>query len=304
MGNTFTGETKELLCRTSLDKACDIRAEAYGFLLFATAFSHREIRHITESKMLARRVQLLFGKAFGLGVEMKRAAVNGKYVLLLEDRAQIGKVMGAFGLEQNRSALQINRALLEEECCRNAFLRGVFLASGTVAEPTRRYHLEIVTPHQTLCSEMTSLLLDMSLEPKQTERGAYNVLYFKQSERIEDFLTRIGAPGPAMQVMNAKVEKEVRNQINRQVNCEAANISKTSAASVVHCEAIRKLERSGELEKLPDELRHTAQLRMEHPEMSLANLASLFDPPLNRASLNYRLKRLVTLSETVQREEE
>jgi len=136
------------------------------------------------------------------------------------------------------------------------------------------------------------------LEPKVTTRKANYVIYFKFSERIENFLTRIGAPNCALQIMTAKVEKEVRNQINRQVNCEAANISKTVSAAGTQLDAINVLKDT--LPTLPVELQAVATARLQYPDYSLTALAETFDPPLRRATLNYRLQRLISLAQEKQ----
>jgi len=247
---SFTALVKEQLCRLPLEKTCDTLAETYGLLLFATAFNSGEIRHMTEQPAIAKRIPLLFRQALGLRISPRDLpdSTSKKYVFQLEDSQKISRVFDAFGLDATRStAMRLNRAVLEEDCCRCAFLRGAFLAGGSVADPSRRYHLELVTPHLNLSREIMALLQEMDLEPKVTTRKANYVIYFKFSERIENFLTRIGAPNCALQIMTAKVEKEVRNQINRQVNCEAANISKTVSAAGTQLDAINVLKIGGEV---------------------------------------------------------
>ena len=144
---------------------------------------------------------------------------------------------------------------------------------------------------------MLALMREMGLEPKAAQRKGNSVVYFKQSDRIEDLLTSIGAPLSAMEVMNAKLEKDLRGSVNRRVNCDAANLDKAVEAAQVQLEAIRSLEQSGQLEGLPDKLRETARLRLEHPEDTLAELAALCDPPATKSALNHRLRKLVELGQ-------
>ncbi|MBE6928921.1 MAG: DNA-binding protein WhiA [Ruminococcaceae bacterium] len=301
---SFTATVKEQICRIPLDKRCDTLAEVYGFLMFATAFHSTEIRHMTEQNAIARRIQQLFRQAFGIRI-MPRNDTNinaKKLVFQIEDTDEIRRIFNTFGLEPERSSsMRLNRAVLEEDCCRCAFLRGAFLASGSVADPSKRYHLELVTPHLNLSREFMSLLQEMELEPKVTTRKANYVIYFKFSERIENFLTLIGASNCALQIMAAKVEKEVRNQINRQVNCEAANISKTVSAAGAQIDAIRSLENV--LPELSEELQIVARARLEYPDYSLTALAETFDPPMRRATLNYRLQRLISIANEKQNPE-
>jgi hypothetical protein len=192
-------------------------------------------------------------------------------------------------------ALHINFAMLEENCCRAAFLRGTFLAGGSVTDPRKGYHLELATSHQSVSREMLALMREMELEPKDAQRKGNSVIYFKQSDRIEEFLTVIGAPLSAMEIMNAKLEKDLRGSVNRRVNCDAANLDKTVEAAMTQVEAIRRLEERGGLSLLPDKLRETACLRLSHPEDTLSQLAQRCDPPITKSTLNHRLRKLVEL---------
>ena len=192
-------------------------------------------------------------------------------------------------------AHHINFAVLEEPCCRLSFLRGAFLAGGSVTAPEKGYHLELSTSHLGVSRELPALMQECGFAPKQTVRKGYYISYFKQSGAIEDFLTAVGAPLAAMGIMNAKVEKTLRGGVNRRVNCDAANLDKAVEASQAQLEAIRRLERRGELDKLPDKLAEAARLRREHPEDTLAQLAQLCDPPATKSALNHRLRRLVEL---------
>ena len=200
-----------------------------------------------------------------------------------------------FSPEQNL-ALHINFGLLEEECCRASFLRGAFLAGGSVTAPLKRYHLELATPHLQAGREVEALLRDMSYEPKNVQRQGNGVTYFKQSDHIEELLTRIGAPAAAMEVMAAKVEKEMRNTVNRRVNCDAANVDKAVAASREQVEALTRLTDAGIVATLPVKLQEVAVARLLQPELSLSELAETFDPPLTKSCLNHRMRKLMELA--------
>ncbi|MDO4270761.1 MAG: DNA-binding protein WhiA [Eubacteriales bacterium] len=283
---------KNELCRVSMQRVCCTRAEAYGALLHASVFSHREIRLSTENAAIARRLQALLQRAFFISCEPYRT--GRKTQLALSDGEQIGRVFDALGYDRkSHVTYHLNRNVLEEDCCIAAFLRGVFLMAGTVAGPDKKSHLEIKTSHQSLTGEETSLLLDLGLSPKTMRRGSAHVLYFKDSAGIEDLLTRIGAPHAAMELMEAKVEKNIRNTINRQVNCETANLVKAADASARQVAAIRAaLDGRGE-NAFPENLRETVQLRLAYPTDSLAELAARFDPPLSKPGLSHRLKKII-----------
>ncbi len=165
---------------------------------------------------------------------------------------------------------------------------------GSVTDPAKRYHLELATDHYNVSRETYSLLLEMGFEPKELRRKGNFVIYFKQSAAIEDFLTTIGAPLSAMELMSLKVEKDMRNAINRKVNCDTANVSKTVDAALLQIEAIEKLSADAGLGSLPEKLRETAVLRLENPELSLNELAEL--SALTKSCLNHRLRKLVELA--------
>ena len=227
---SFSTEVKNELCRVSMQRACCTRAEVYGALLHASVFSHKEIRLSAENMTVVRRLQALLQRAFFVECEPQKA--GRKQQLVLTEPAQIGRVFDALGYDcKSHITYHINRNLLEEDCCIASFLRGAFLMGGTVAGPDKKSHLELKTTHQSLSGEETSLMLDLGLSPKQARRGSAYLLYFKDGASAEDFLTRIGAPHAAMELMQAKVEKNLRNTINRQVNCETANMMKAADAS-------------------------------------------------------------------------
>ena len=288
---SFSTEVKNELCRVSMQRACCTRAEAYGALLHATVFSHREIRLSTENAVVARRLQALLQRAFFVVCEPQRQ--GRKYQIVLEQPTQIGRIFDVLGYDRkSHITYHLNRNELEEECCLASFLRGAFLMAGTVAGPDKKSHLELKSGHQSLAGEETSLLLDFGLSPKLAHRGGTCLLYFKDGASVEDFLTRIGAPHAAMALMEAKVEKNLRNTINRQVNCETANLVKTADAAARQIAAIRAvLDTRGE-EAFPENLRETVHLRLAYPTDTLAELAQRFDPPISKPGLSHRLKKI------------
>ena len=171
------------------------------------------------------------------------------------------------------------------------------MAGGSVTDPTKGYHLELTTTHRSVARELSTLLREENFDPKEVQRGANHMTYFKQSEAIADFLTVIGAPLAAMELMNAKAEKDLRGGVNRRVNCDAANLDKAVEAAQSQIKAIRSLlERTG-LEDLPPKLSEAARLRLDNPDLTLTELAALCDPPITKSSLSHRLKKLAELAE-------
>ncbi|MPM53879.1 putative sporulation transcription regulator WhiA [bioreactor metagenome] len=296
---SFSGDTKRELCRDKISRRCCARAEAYGVLLFCNSFSPREIKIITESSAFAERLALLFPKAFHVSLDQgpAREGSAGKQTLAVSEPAKLAAIWEAFGYDSRRSlSHHINFAVLEEPCCRASFLRGAFLAGGSVTDPEKNYHLELVTSHYSVSRELTALLQEMELASKSTTRKSNYITYFKQSEHIEEFLTLMGAPLAAMKMMNAKVEKNLRGSINRRVNCDAANMDKVVDAAQEQIAAIRLLEETVGLDSLSDKLREAAGLRIEYPELTLTQIAELCDPPVTKSCLNHRLRKLVELS--------
>lgn len=294
---SFCSKAKAELCKIPISKTCCAVAESYGVLLFCNTFSPTSIRIVTESRDLAQRLPKLFQKAFSLKFDQTPETEQGKQIFSMDDPRKIHRIYDVFGLEAATTvALQVNLGILEEDCCRVAFLRGAFMAGGSVTDPEKRYHLELATSHLRVSREVKHLMEEVGFAPKCVTRAGSHVLYFKQSDQIEDFLTTLGAPVCAMGIMEAKVEKDLRNGVNRRVNCETANLSKAVDAAQEQLAAIRRLKERGLYEELPQKLKETAQLRQDHPEATLLELSQMQDPPVSKSAINHRMRKLMELS--------
>ena len=292
---SFAFKAKSEMCRTQLSRQCCARAEAYGVLLYCSTFTPSEVRIITENPEFAGRLPKLFHKAFSLKFDqLPEHDGRGKLIFRITDRDKLARVINTLGYDpQQIMALHVNFGLLEEDCCRTAFLRGAFLAGGSVTDPEKRYHLELATSHMQASREVSTLLEEMGFLPRSVQRGADSLIYFKQSEHIEDLLTKIGAPAAAMDIMTAKVDKEIRNGANRAMNCDMANVNKTLDAAQEQVAAIEKLRGSPRWKRLPEKLPQTAALRLEYPELSLTQLAERCDPPVTKSCINHRMRKLM-----------
>lgn len=290
---SFSSETKDELCRVPLSRPCCALAEAYGVLLYCHTFDRREIRIITAGDSFAQRLPKLMKRAFSLGFDvLPPEGAAGKRTFLITDPDKIYTILSAYGQESSLSP-HVNFGVLESDCCRSSFLRGAFLAGGSVTDPDKRYHLEFFTGHNAVSREVYALMLEMGLSPRDSSRSGGAVTYFKQSEAIEDVLTTMGAPLAAMGVMQSKMQKDMRNAVNRRVNCDSANADRIVAASREQLEVIQKLEREYGLFNLPEQLQETAMLRIANPEASLSDLARLADPPVSKSAMNHRMKKLL-----------
>ena len=229
MAVSFSSSAKAEVCRILPQKHCCALAQCFGILLYANSFGADGIKIITESREFAYILPKLFKKAFDLSFDSYPSlAAPGKLVFQIWDGDKIGEIMASFGFDmEDTLSLHVNLPVVEEDCCKAAFLRGAFLAGGSVTDPGKGYHMEISTTHQSVARETDALMRDtMAFPPKTAKRGGGQVLYLKQSEQISDFLTYLGAPVAAMGIMEARLEKELNNKVNRRCNCDDANTSK------------------------------------------------------------------------------
>ena len=299
MTASFSAGVKAEICRSFPQKHCCIQAECFGILLFCNSFGADGIRIITESREFAYMLAKLFKRGFDVDFDsFPSLAAPGKLAFPIFDWEKIARIMSAFGFDpKDTLSLHVNLPVLEDECCKAAFLRGAFLAGGSVTDPAKGYHLEITTVHGSVARETYTLMEDaMGFYPKAASRGATQVLYLKQSDRISDFLAYLGAPIASMGIMEAKLEKELNNKVNRRCNCDDANTSKVVEAAQEQLSAIRILRDRGQLENLPVKLQQAAAAREENPESSLTELAGMMEPPITKPAMNHRLKKLVELS--------
>ena len=184
----------------------------------------------------------------------------------------------------------------EKQCCKKAYLRGWFLAAGTVTDPEGQYDLEMVFKEKDRADAIASLLKEYDIEPGESKRKDTYVLYIKEGQKVVDFLGIVGAHSSLMKFENARIVKEVRGRVNRRVNCETANIKKTISASARQIKDIEYLEQNGILDSLPEGLKKVAQARLANPDVSLAELGELIDPPVGKSGVNHRLRKLCEIA--------
>ena len=302
MASSFSAGAKAELCKNFPQKPCCALAECFGILLFCNSFGSDGIRIITESREFSQRLPKLFRKAFGVTFDLQpEEGSSGKQNFQITDPAKIGFIMDSYGFDPNGTvSLHINLPIVEDDCCKMAFLRGAFLAGGSVTDPGKAYHLEFTTVHHRVAREAYALMQDvLSFYPKTASRGGGQVLYLKQSDQISDCLAYLGASVAAMGIIEAKLEKELNNKVNRRCNCDEANTSKVVVAAQEQLAAIRTLRERGILEQLPAKLLQAAAAREENPEFSLTELAAIMEPPITKPAMNHRLKKLVQLAQEV-----
>ncbi len=189
---------------------------------------------------------------------------------------------------------------LKKDCCVRAYLRGAFLAAGTVSDPAKSYHFEITCPGEEEAVYLISLLERCGVEAKEMERKGAPVIYIKEGGQIRDILTMMGAPVSMMDFENARILKGMRGNVNRRVNCETSNINKAVAAGVRQVRAIRALADSGELYTLSDSLQDMARARLDNPDATLEELGQMMNPPVSKSGVNHRLRKLCSLAEQME----
>ena len=296
---SFSGSAKAEVCKEYPQSGCCALAECFGILLFCNSFSEDCIKIITESQDFARLLPKLFRKAFGLSFDScPEEGGTGKQVFAIRSKEKITKIMESFGFSpEDTLSLHINLPVVEEDCCKASFLRGAFLTGGSVTSPAKSYHMELASTHQSVVRECDALIRDtLGFSPKTASRAGGKVLYLKQSDLISDFLTYLGAPVAAMGIMEAKLEKELNNTVNRCCNCDDANTSKVVEAAQEQLAAIRVLREKEMVEALPGKLQAALKAREENPEATLTELAAMMEPPITKPAMNHRLKRIVEIA--------
>lgn len=298
---SFSADVKKELAGVLPDKPCCRAAQAYGMLEFGHAFSGREISLQTEQEAVADLYSQLVAEVCGIqsparSTLRRRSLLQCCSVEHPEDRR---RVLERFGHSVGDVSVRLNRANIDCDGCARALLRGAFLSGGAVTDPNRDYHLEFSVPHYNLSRDLLALLGEMEIPVKVVSRNGTYVVYLKESERIEDCLTFLGAPRAALEMMNVKVFKSIRNKTNRRINCENANIDKTVAASGVQTDALLRIEATCGLSALPEDLQELARLRLDNPDMSLRDLGATMNPPLSRSGVNHRLQRILAFAKAL-----
>jgi len=309
---SFALQVKNELARSPFTKRCCSLAEIKAFMQVNGSLeigkNSRRILIPTEYASVARRLFMLLKHVFQvtpgvLTCRKNRLQKKNSFLIQVsreDDVSQILKELDFFPACRKTGATEFEvkgqPKGLKNVCCRRAFLRGVFLAGGSLTNPEREYHMEMVVPYESYAKEIARLLRFFGLEIRYFQRKGDFVLYLKGGEKIGDFLRIIAAHSGLLNFENIRVVKGVRNQINRLVNCETANLTKTIFASQDQIQNIRLIQETIGLENIPSSLREVAQLRLCYPEATLKELGDLAEPSLSKSSINHRFRRLNDLA--------
>jgi DNA-binding protein WhiA len=189
--------------------------------------------------------------------------------------------------------------VLAKNCCQRAYVRGAFLSHGSVTNPERTYHLEIFTEKSEVAERVLLTINSLGLSARMTGRKGDLVVYLKDGDQIVTLLNLMGAHKALLHVENVRIVKDMRNQVNRLVNCETANVDKTIKAAVAQIEAVEKIQKHMDLSELPPKMAEIARLRVENPYASLKELGEMAEPPISKSGVSYRIQQLINMSKSL-----
>ena len=257
------------------------------------ARQHSKAQHCQIAELAAMIMQE------GLAFETENPILLEKYALLMKRAFDVDVKEPINNEDCQRIIEAIQSLYLEKTCCKRAFIRGAFLASGSMTDPNKSYHFEIVcrTPEQ--AARLQELMREFETDPKIIERKHYYVVYLKEGSQIVDMLNVMEAYVSLMNLENVRILKEMRNSVNRQVNCETANISKTVNAAVKQIADIELIRDTDGLDSLPAPLREVAKIRLEYPEAPLKDLGKYMDPPVGKSGINHRLRKIAAAADAI-----
>ena len=308
---SFSGNVKEELIRC-VDSARHCRiAEIAAILVFDGEIVKKpgqgaDLRVSSENESILRKYFTLLEKTFTINgevsIDKRIVRKNNRFTIDVEDQETAIRILQAVKiLAEDRTPIPtealVNQMVIQKNCCKRAFLRGAFLCAGSISDPEKFYHFEIVCSSRAKAVQMQELIQSFEIDAKIVKRKKYDVVYVKEGAQIVELLGLMGASISLLNLENVRILKVMRNSVNRKVNCETANINKTVNAAVKQVEDILYSRDTIGLEKLPENLEETALLRLEYPQASLKELGALFSPPVGKSGVNHRLRKISGIAE-------
>ena len=310
---SFSGNIKEEISRQlSPARHCQI-AELAAIISMCGAVmidsrGQAALKIHTENLAVARKSFTLLRRTFNIVVDIairvNREKGSSYYYIVVkkhEDAVRVlqaAKLINPYG-EGEEELSVVKNVVIQETCCKRAFLRGVFLASGSMSDPEKSYHFEIVCHTLEQAQQLKELMEFFEAEPKIVERKERMVVYLKEGSQIVDLLNVMEAYVSLMNLENVRILKEMRNSVNRKVNCETANINKTVNAAVKQMEDIKRIRDTIGFDNIPEPLAEIAQARLDYPEATLKELGTYLDPPVGKSGVNHRLRKLAAIAENL-----
>lgn len=316
---SFSSEVKEeLFTQTGRARHCQI-AELAAFIRMCGRVSASPggrflVRIHTENAWVAKKSAFLLKKVFKIDPDISvrthpRVSRPVSYQVLVLRQDQAVKVLQAVRLLKQGGTLQeevplIHSVILQNHCCKRAYVRGAFLAAGSVSDPNRSYHFEIACASEYQAGQLRELIRELGIDAKIVKRKKYYVVYVKEGAQIVDLLGLMEARKSLLKLENVRIIREMRGSVNRKVNCETANINKTVNAAVKQIEDIRYIRDNGGLSGLSNGLDEIARIRLQYPEATLKELGMMLDPPVGKSGVNHRLRKLSAIADALRSKEE
>lgn len=315
---SFSAKVKSEVCRQTEYTKEEVTAllsaimKASGTL---TLGAHRQFsfRVTTENPSIARLVFKLLKEYFNVhsklmvkkGNSLKK---NNIYMVVIQEETNVKELLLEVGVMQEVEGIlafsnEVPQEIIPSEVCKKAYIRGAFLGGGSISNPEKTYHMEFVTHNSEYAVGLSKTINEFQLNSKVIQRKNSYIVYIKEGEQIVDILNIIGAHSSLLYVENIRIMKEMRNNVNRLVNCETANLSKTVNAAVRQIESIKLIQKEIGLGRLPSNLREIAELRLKYPDESLKELGDMLNPPIGKSGINHRLRKIEKIAEEIARGE-
>jgi DNA-binding protein WhiA len=315
---SFSSSVKNELCRLEINNNCCLLSELAAILRISGLIKFEDgqqvnIKITTENAAFARRIFIYLKKAFKAHPKTiikkgKKLKKHVSYNVAVTDPEKASCILDAVGINYNfesgRKQLDYSfdiKNILKNTCCKKAYLRGAFLSGGSISDPEKAYHLEVMCRNMDVNGELNKIMEGYKLNAKTIKRKGNYVTYLKEGESIADFLNIIGAHRALMKFENIRILKDMRNNVNRMVNCETANLGKTVNASIRQIENIQFIMNTIGFGSLPKNLREVAEKRLEYRDASLKELGEMLNPPLGKSGVNHRLRKLESIADSVRK---
>lgn len=315
---SFSSKTKNEIARIPLSKKCCQIAEIAGFVRMSGSISLSGFKKInlklsTENAAVARRLFIILKTLFNSHTEVmvrknKQLKKNNNYLIVVDDEAIAKNILIQTGIvDKDCSNLfdinyNVPKKIIHNDCCKRAYIRGVFLGGGSLSDPEKTYHLEFVTRNEKHAKDLLQIMNLYDLNSKIVIRKENYVVYIKESEKIVDLLNIIGAHTALLNLENIRVFKDVRNNVNRIINCETANLNKTIEAALRQVNNIEYIQNTIGIENLPENLIEIAQLRLQNKDATLVELGKMLTLPIGKSGVNHRLRRIERIADKLRRE--
>ena len=311
---TFSSKCKDEITRLSLEKKCCVIAELAALIrttgyISIKGYNKFEVEFVMENAAVARRIFKMIKFLYNTNSEItvkktNRLKKHNNYSVKVNEEDVIKLLTDTkLSKDSNINILEFNygipKSLIKDSCCKRAYIRGAFLGCGSISDPEKSYHVEFVSNKEKHSYDLESLINKFDLGAKSIARKELYITYLKDSEKIVDLLNVMGAYNSLLNIENIRAIKETRNNINRVVNCETANLGKIVDTSIRQKNSILILQKHNVINKLPDGLRELAYLRLENEDASLKELGEMLSPPLGKSGVNHRLKKIEKIAEEI-----